>query len=261
MEAKILEKSEREIKFILSGIKTSIASAIRRIILSEIPTLAIEWVEFRKNNSVLNDEIIAHRLGLIPLTFDKKAYNLPEKCKCKGKGCSRCQVKLSLKKTGPCMVYSGDLKSNAKDVKPVFDKIPIVELFEGEELELIATARLGLGRNHARWQGGIVGYRNLAEIKISKDLKNPEKYVEICPKNVFEIKDGKLVVKNSLECNLCNKCVEVGEGKINVNPIRDSFLFYVESASGWTAEELVVESIRILGEKVKEFEKKLEKLG
>ena len=160
MEIEILEKNDEFIKFSIKGINKGFANALRRTMMMEIPTMAIEWVDFIKNDSVLNDEIIAHRLGLIPLEFDLKQYNLPEKCKCEGKGCSLCQVKFTLKKKGPCMVYSGDLKSRS-GVKPKYDKIPIVELFEDEELELEAIAQLGFGKTHAKWQGAVVGYKEV----------------------------------------------------------------------------------------------------
>jgi DNA-directed RNA polymerase subunit D len=158
MKVQVMSTTDSEIKFSVDGMKQSLASAFRRVMMSEVPTMAIEWVDFKKNDSALNDEIIAHRLGLVPLTFDKKAYNLPEECSCNGKGCSRCQVKLVLKKKGPATVYDGDLKSDAKDVKPVHEKIPIVELLEGQNLQLEAIAQLGTGRQHAKWQAAVVGY-------------------------------------------------------------------------------------------------------
>lgn len=160
MKIEILEKTDSEMKFSVQDITPALANSLRRIMTSEVPTMAIEWVDFKKNDSVLPDEIVANRLGQIPLTFDKKAYTLQSECKCEGKGCSRCQVELVLKKKGPVMVYSGDLKSKDKDVQPVFDKIPIVELFENEELQFEATAQLGLGKNHAKWQASVVGYRH-----------------------------------------------------------------------------------------------------
>lgn len=159
MEINILEKKDTEMKFSVKGIKNSFASALRRTIISEVPTMSVETVDFKKNDSALNDEIVANRLGLIPLTFDKDAYNIRAECKCEGKGCSNCQVKLVLKKIGPGVVYSGDLKSTAKDVKPVYDKIPITELFEDQDIQLEATAELGVGRTHVKWQGGVVGYK------------------------------------------------------------------------------------------------------
>jgi len=147
-------------KFSVDGVKPAFASALRRIMISEVPTMAIEFVDFKKNDSALTDEIMANRMGMIPLTFDPKAYSLPGECKCEGKGCSSCQVTLVLKKKGPCVVYSGDMKSTDRSVRPVHDKIPITELFvKDEEVQLEAVAQLGRGRDHAKWQGAVVGYK------------------------------------------------------------------------------------------------------
>ena len=90
-------------------------NTIRRFMMEEVPVMAIEDVEFKKNSSVLYDEIIAHRLGLLPLSTDFKSYTLPEKCSCKGEGCARCQLKLTLKGKGPGTVYASDIKT--KDPK------------------------------------------------------------------------------------------------------------------------------------------------
>jgi DNA-directed RNA polymerase subunit D len=181
MKVKILNKTDTEIKFSVEGISQSLASALRRVMLSEVPTMAIEWVDFKKNDSALNDEIIAHRLGLIPLTFDRKIYNLPSECSCNGKGCSRCQVKLLLKKKGPCTVYAEDLKSTDENVKPVYPKIPIVELLEGQELQLEATAQLGIGREHAKWQAAVVGY----EVSNGKFIFNIESVCGLRPEEII----------------------------------------------------------------------------
>lgn len=158
MKVRILRKEGMELSFSVEGISPGFANALRRIMIGEVPTMAIEWVDFKKNDSVLPDEILANRLGQIPLTFDKRAYDLPSECKCEGKGCSRCQVELILKEKGPKVVYAKDLKSKAEDVKPVFGGIQIVELFEGEELQFEAVAQLGLGKEHVKWQAAVVGY-------------------------------------------------------------------------------------------------------
>jgi len=160
MKIKILKKNKDEMTFVVEEINHDFANELRRIMISEISVMAIEFVDFKKNDSALPDELIANRLGQIPLTFDKKAYSMPDDCSCKGKGCSRCQIELVLKKKGPGIVYSGDLKSKAKDVQPVFDKIPIVELFEpNDEIQFEAIAQLGNGRMHAKWQSAVVGYK------------------------------------------------------------------------------------------------------
>lgn len=188
----ILEKSKESIKFVIDGIKPSLANALRRIMISEVPTMAIEWVDFKKNDSALYDELIAHRLGLIPLTYDRKAYKLPEECREASVKDSQCYAKLKLKKKGPCIVYSGDLESEDENVKPVFDKIPIVELLEGQEIELIAYARLGYGKEHIKWQGAVVGYSIDENGKITFEIESccglkPEEIVLVATE-IFEKK-------------------------------------------------------------------------
>ncbi|MBI2547463.1 MAG: hypothetical protein HYW23_03390 [Candidatus Aenigmarchaeota archaeon] len=112
MKIQILSKTDSSVKFLVEGIKPQFANELRRIMMGEIPTMAIEWVDYVKNGSVLNDEILANRMGHVPLKFDKRAYNMTKDCKCEGKGCSLCQVKLILKKKGPAMVYSGEMLRN-----------------------------------------------------------------------------------------------------------------------------------------------------
>ena len=99
MEIRVLEnnKEQGNLSFILKDSNPAYTNTLRRIMIDEVPTMAIEEVEFFKNNSILYDEIIAHRLGLIPLKTDLKSYNLTDQCKCEGKGCNRCQLKMVLR--------------------------------------------------------------------------------------------------------------------------------------------------------------------
>ncbi|CAG5170697.1 uncharacterized protein ALTATR162_LOCUS7217 [Alternaria atra] len=64
--------SPNNTEFSLTGIDTSVSNAFRRILLSEIPTLAIEDVFIYQNTSIIQDEVLAHRLGLIPLCGDRE---------------------------------------------------------------------------------------------------------------------------------------------------------------------------------------------
>ncbi len=95
---KIISKNEEKVSFV-TDMSETLANAIRRSVL-EIPILAIDEVEFFKNDSALYDEILAHRLGLIPLVTEK-TFTEREKCSCKGKGCSKCSVDLKIKIKGP----------------------------------------------------------------------------------------------------------------------------------------------------------------
>ncbi len=263
LDIKMLSKTENEMSILVEGIPVSLASAIRRAMMSEVPTMAIDSVDFKKNGSALNDEVISNRLGQVPLTFDKKAYNIKDECdNCKGKGCSRCQVDLVLKKKGPGVVYSGDLKSTSKDVQPVFDKIPITELFNpGEEVEFTATAILSTGRKHAKWQGAVVGYKNLASIKIDGDLPGKKEYVDSCPVNVFDLKGGKVVAARPINCILCMNCVDASDGRIRVEPVKESFVFNIETVSGLGVDDVLKGALYVLDAKLDEFAKTAKKLA
>ncbi len=128
-----------------------IVNAIRRIILDNVPTFAIEDVEIVVNESPLYDETIAHRLGLVPLKTDLKSYNFKDECKCGGIGCALCEVTMTLKQDSEGYVYSGSISSNDPQIIPADDKIPITMLFPGKKLELNIKAVLGTGREHAKW--------------------------------------------------------------------------------------------------------------
>src|SRR3990167_7633265 len=167
MNVKILSKSQNRIKFLLEKSNPAFANALRRVMKSEIPTMAVEFVDFEENTSGMFDELVAHRIGLIPLTFDEKAYSLKNDCKCGGKGCSRCEVTLVLDKQGPCTVKSGDMKSTDDSVQPSEKDIPIVELLEGQRLKFEATAQLGVGIDHVKWQAANVGYQYAPIVKVS----------------------------------------------------------------------------------------------
>jgi DNA-directed RNA polymerase subunit D len=158
MKLDIKKLTPDEMDFKLTGSNPAFANAIRRIIMRDIPIMAIDEVEFKANDSAIHDEMLAHRLALIPLRTPD-GYVLPERCKCEDKRCSRCSVIFTLKKKGPAAVVSEDLKSSDKEAVPVSDSIPIAELGEGQKLEFSAIAHLGRGKDHAKWQPALVSYK------------------------------------------------------------------------------------------------------
>mgnify|MGYP001567655418 CR=1 FL=1 len=147
MDLKLLKKAENKIIFLIKGTNPSFVNTLRRAMTTEVPTMAVKKVTFVKNNSALFDEIIAHRLGMLPLSTDLSMYTLPENCTCKAAGCARCQVSILLKAEGPLTVYASDLKSQDPKIKPVYARMPIVKLLKGQELEFEAVASLGLGKD------------------------------------------------------------------------------------------------------------------
>lgn len=262
MEIRSLEKDKEKgkLSFVVKDSSAAYANALRRAMIEEVPTMAIEDVEFRKNNSILYDEVIAHRLGLIPLTTDLRSYNLPEKCKCKGKGCARCQLKLTLKARGPCMVYASNIKTRDSSVKPVYPKTPIAKLLKGQTLELEATAVLGQGKTHAKWSPGNIYYKQKPIIEVNK-CNGCGKCIGACPVNIFELKNNKavLVKDNLLKCHLCDACVAVCPlNGISVIPSND-FIFYIESWGQLDPKKIVVQAVKIVQEHLDEFNEKIKK--
>ena len=253
MEVKVLHKEDDKAVLLLKDIDNVMANTLRRLIIEEVPTLAIEDVTFQKNSSALYDEMIALRLGLMPLKTDLKSYNLPDKCKCKGEGCARCQLNMSLSAKGPEMIYSKEIKSQDPKVKPVHNDIPIIELLKNQKVELEAVATLGRGKDHSKWSPGLVYYRYYPVLD-TKNVKDVEKAKGVCPNDVFEVKNGKLVIKDVVKCDLNGACEEFG---VKVDSKKDEIIFFVESWGQLKIGEMLTEALNILNEKLDELDSQI----
>jgi DNA-directed RNA polymerase subunit D len=152
----VVQKQDQRIIIKFNNVPRQYVNAIRRLSISEVPTLAIDDVVILDNSSVMHDEAIAHRLGLIPLRTDLSRFVMPHDCDCKSTlGCSKCRVLLVLdseasEKTK--VVTSGELLSEDELVKPVSKDVPIIILAPSQKLKFEAYARLGVGKDHAKWQ-------------------------------------------------------------------------------------------------------------
>ena len=139
----------------LKGVPLQYANALRRICLNGIPVFAIDTVDIIENSSVLPDEGLAHRLGLIPIKTDLSRFNEPSKCDCQSEtGCSNCKVMLVLDSGDSDVtrtILSNELTSEDDSVKPTSDKIPIIQLAPGQRIKVEFYARLGRGTEHAKW--------------------------------------------------------------------------------------------------------------
>jgi DNA-directed RNA polymerase subunit D len=157
---RVLEKDRARIQVLLQGVPRVYCNALRRFALSEVPVMAIHEVVILENTSIMYDEVLSHRLGLIPLTTPVGKYNLPEECSCRSEtGCPNCRVMLALDaeaKEGPRTVMSGELVSEDREVRPVSPDIPIVPLATGQKVKLEAYACLGKGSRHAKWQAATI---------------------------------------------------------------------------------------------------------
>ena len=152
----VIEKSADRIVVKFNNIPRQYVNSLRRLAISEVPTLSIDDVVMLENSSVMHDEAVAHRLGLIPLRTDPGRFVMPHECDCKSTlGCSKCRVLLVLDSEATDktkVVTSGELVSEDELVKPVSKDIPIIVLAPNQKLKFEAYARLGTGKDHAKWQ-------------------------------------------------------------------------------------------------------------
>ena len=138
----VITKDSEKIALKLKGVPLQYANALRRVCLNGVPVFAIDTVDIIENTSVLPDEGLAHRLGLIPIKTDLSKYNESDKI---------LLVLDSGESEETRSVLSGELSSEDDSVKPVSEKIPIVQLAPGQKIKVECYARLGRGTEHAKW--------------------------------------------------------------------------------------------------------------
>lgn len=255
----IIKNEDLKLIVILKGLGNSYTNALRKSV-NEMLVVAIDTVEISKNDSALFDEIIAHRIGLLPLKADK-TFTEPEKCTCKGKGCMKCTASMVLKVSGG-KVLAGDLKG--KTVSVIYPDMPISLMLKGQEIELVAEAKLGKGIEHAKYSPGLVWLRAVPKITLPKDKSKCKVCAAKCPKNVYEL-EPEVKVKNLMNCDLCMACVEDCEklpekDRIMVKGDEKDFILEIESWGQLKPKEILAGSCAALKKNIEEFLKEASKI-
>jgi DNA-directed RNA polymerase subunit D len=264
MEIAFVRLSDTQARFYLTGCWPAFANSVRREMTGGVPTLAIEDVRIYDNTSVLFDEMLAHRLGLIPLRTDLSVHVPREQCGCQGAGCPACTATYTLSVEGPRMVYSRDLIPQDSAAGPVEENIPIVKLTEDQKVVVEAKAYLSSGRQHAKWQATTAcGYKNYPVVAIDEHCDACGMCVEECPRGVLGTEAGKAVVlPGRLEdCSLCRLCERAclsasigGEISIRVNPDPTRFIFTVEGDGSLPVLSILSTAVGNLKKKATELE-------
>ncbi len=238
-EVEFIERSDRSARFLVRGVTPAFANGIRRAMIADVPTMAIDTVQFVENSSVMFDEQIALRLGLVPLTTPPEEFEEGD------------SVTLSLDVSGPETAYSGDLVSHDESVAVATDGVPIIDLKEGQRLELEAEAVTMTGKDHAKHQGGVsVGYQHLQSVEVVGDRGEFEDDEPQIVRGVVE-DDGELLLAEEFGNDLSQRY----PGKdVEVTDVENAFVFHVETDGSYTVEELVTLAADSIADRADELE-------
>lgn len=276
MDLKIIDLTDTHARFVVSGIRPDMANALRRTLMTDVPKMAIETVEFHlgpirdedgkecESVSPLFDEIIAHRLGLVPIPTDPDLYVFKDKCTCNGEGCPNCTIMYSLNKKGPAEVYSGDLEPlGGKELRVKDELVPIVKLGPKQALLIYASAELGTAKRHAKWQvTSGTGYRYYPTVTIdTTKCDGCGECVKECPRDVLANKDGKIVVSNLEDCILCSACLRAcPKDAITTRGDNSKFIFEFETDGSLTARDTLRKALEILEKRFDDFREEVGQL-
>jgi DNA-directed RNA polymerase I and III subunit RPAC1 len=264
-------KSNRD-EMVLESFEMSLphANSFRRILLGEINTAAIDKVFFYSNSSILNDETIAHRLGLIPIMVNSKFLTefKTDRCSKIEKVILELKIKNSQKSSKSVSAYSKSLKlkkyglffSMHKNlpIYPVFRDILILKLNPGQKIKCECHCVVGSGIKHAKFSPvGTAFYRISPKVKIVGEILGiqADKLFEVCPVKIFNIKQtpGKfnksLRVENPQFCTLCKECLKIKVGiprPIRISRIKNKLTFVIESTGVLSPEILFHRAIILL---------------
>lgn len=247
------ERKKNKLVILIKDSDEVFANTIRRLIIEEVPTLAVEDLEIKENGSALYDEMLGLRLGLIPIKTDLDSYVLKDRCKCAGAGCAQCELRIALKAGKKGYVYAEEADSADSKCTFAYPKMPVVKLLSKQKLDLTMTAVLGKGKAHAKWSPGLAFYRDEPVIKIGK-VNDPQKVAELCPQEIFEAKGSKLEInKDKLyDCHLCQQCTDLDNG-ITFGK-SGNLIFTVESWGQLSCKGMLNQAAEIMIQKIEEFE-------
>ncbi|KAI0800444.1 insert subdomain of RNA polymerase alpha subunit [Fomes fomentarius] len=275
LKVSVKRLSQRSIEFDLVGVDASIANAFRRILIAEVPTIAIEDVFVFNNTSVIQDEILAQRLGLIPLNVDPRlfefrkdipldrntlVFRLNVTCERARKPSKNVFVNEYVKSGDLEWVPQGEQEAVFGSNTPAATNkdIVIAQLRPGQTIEIELHAIKGVGKEHAKWSPVATATYRLHPLVQLKSIPVPphlaEKFAKCFSPGVVKVTDGKVSIdERHLRKETMSREVlrhKEFEGCVELKRIRDWFIFSVESEGPYTPESLFPESIKVMRAKI-----------
>eukprot|EP00768_Dysnectes_brevis_P006071 gnl/Dysnectes_brevis/464_a516_3378.p1 GENE.gnl/Dysnectes_brevis/464_a516_3378~~gnl/Dysnectes_brevis/464_a516_3378.p1 ORF type:complete len:373 (+),score=140.18 gnl/Dysnectes_brevis/464_a516_3378:40-1158(+) len=279
--------SDDTLTFDLHGIDAPIANALRRIMLDEVPTMAIETVVMKMNTSIIQDEVLAHRLGQIPILADPSVFEFHKPdTQYTPYNCCVFVLDVSAPETVRegdypwYKVYSSDLKwvpigdqlerfspEAGGTIRPVHDDILLAKLAPGQHIHAELYVEKGLGLVHAKWSPvGTAFYSMMPRVTVRNTVPADRvRLARLCPSGVFSLEQGGAAIDpdevnlediedlkldvDSDRCTTCRECVLKMPDNVTVKLDKRHFRFTVESTGCMTAPEIVTTALEVMGRK------------
>jgi DNA-directed RNA polymerase subunit D len=264
----VLEASDRKLEARIDGTSVGQMNAIRRTIMAEVPCLAIEDVTIYDNKSALFDEVIAHRLGMLPVPTDRSilaSWDLDEDPETQTEE-STAEILYTLTYEGPGTVKAKDLKPASEDSEAEIaePETPIVKLGRDQRLMLEATAKLGTGQQHAKWQPvAAVGYQEVPTVEIGEgglgvDPEDMQELERLAPEDAISFSGDSVEIHDEVEAHdfLYNVRERFDLENVEFGETDDSFILQFETDGSLTPEVVLREAISILDQKLEEVQEK-----
>lgn len=254
MNIELKQTNDTKTVFELNDITVAYANTLRRLTMKHVPTMAIDTVEIHENDSGLFDEILAHRLGLIALNTDKDAFNMPEPDAEKS---AATHAEIGLDVEGPMTVTADDLEPENPTVEPIHANTVLVELLEDQSITLVATARLGVGDEHSKYDPCLASYYYKPTITVNDDVDNIDEKRKDYPPQILS--DGEIDADKINTPELVDACEDVNDA-VTIEydePARD-FIFTIEPWGQLNSKDIVSEALRVYNEQLEEFRELLE---
>lgn len=274
LDIKVVEENNSSMEFDLIGVDSSLANSFRRTILSDLPTMAIENVFIKKNSSVIPDEILAHRLGLVPIKADPRLFCFKTK---ESKQSEQNTIVFKLK--AHCLseelsVYSKEIvwvqpkertDLPADSVSVLYSDVLLLKLAKNQEVELEMHCVKGTGREHIKWSPvGTVFYRFHPKIVILQKVSGKDAYrLQKCfSPGVIDVVNDVAVVSNERVDSLGRELFKHKDlsDKVSFSLLESHIIFKIESTSFYTPRQTFEEALKLFLEKCTCLKRNIEKL-
>lgn len=234
-----LSTTDSKVQFVIEDVDVGFVNALRRILISEIPLYAVDHIAVYENTSILYDEVLTHRIGLVPLRTPPGVTK---------------EVTLSIEKEGPGIVYSKDMVSEDDLIRPTIGEIPIAKLGENQKISVNCIATMGTAQKHAKYQSSLAFYKAFPIITIDEKCDLCEACIEACPKEILVRSDDTVEIENIEECTLCKACEEVCDlAAITVDHDPRKFIFTIENYGNMSTKDLIRIATKIIEKKCEDF--------